>query len=244
MLDNQEYLSVKDYGARWGFSAKTVREMIKNGQLEATMFGNHPRIHKDAKPNEKGKVEPEPEAKEPESPEAVELTGLDAELSKLEKVDLIEDKKIALAAKKLKFKTPEEYAQALQDQENRQARQDERGARQDEVDAKREERQKVLEDKITAFEQKGDKVAELAKLLEEIAEQKNQPEYDAYKVSQGMQAPYIMPSAIKNHWNAISLLLYEIAGIAKPIDEEEGEPEVKGEKTLDEAQFDEGEDEE
>lgn len=158
-----------------------------------------------------------------ESPEGIEVTGLDAELTRLEKADKAEDLKIAIAAKRLKFKTPEEYAQALQDLEDRRVRQDERGARQDEVDAELEEKQSALNEDIADFEQRGGKVTELAKLLEEIAAQETQPEYNAYLVAQGMQAHYILPSQIKDHWHKINLLLCEIAGIAKPIDEEDSE---------------------
>ena len=155
--------------------------------------------------------------------EEVEKSSLEKEKAKWEDLKIIENLKLYVEGCKAGFKTSEEYSVALQRLEYDESDFQKKWLLFENEKSELEEREQSLDEDKADFEQKGEKVEELEKLLQEIADYDNQPKYDAYRVEHGMQAPYISSAAIENHWDAISLLLCEIAGIAQPIDEEEPE---------------------
>jgi len=196
---------------------ETIRLWLKEGRFAHRKKNGHWRIPQCCIDDPDGshhiEVAGEPETKAPESPEAIELTGLDAELTKLEKANLIEDRKIDIAAKKLRFKTPEDYTQALQ-----KLADDEGELQRDWLSLENKKSALAIrEDELTNLasnlEGRKAKVAELAELLDQINAAEDQPKWDAYKVEHGSQARHIYPAQVEKYWDAISKILYEIADI-------------------------------
>ena len=113
METRKQWISAQEVVAEYGRTIDYWKKLAREGKVVAKQNGKWLFERVSIEAYMRGEPATEPEAKEPD-----EVTELDAELTRLEKADKAEDLKIAIAAKHLKFKTPEDYAQALQDVED------------------------------------------------------------------------------------------------------------------------------